>query len=121
LVPNGCTTIPYSTLFRSPWATCSLHLAYEALIFGATEVVLVTDAPAGDRLKEFQKVLGRHYLPHSIVHQIQDREAEDPKAPLLWRGKRALNGAVTAYVCRGGSCSPPVTEPGELDRLLARA
>ena len=108
-------------LDQNPWATGSLHLAYEALIFGATEVVLVTDAPAGDRLKEFQKVLGRHYLPHSIVHQIQDREAEDPKAPLLWRGKRALNGAVTAYVCRGGSCSPPVTEPGELDRLLARA
>src|SRR5690606_39942843 len=70
-------------LDQNPWATGSLHLAYEALIFGATEVVLVTDAPAGDRLKEFQKVLGRHYLPHSIVHQIQDREAEDPKAPLL--------------------------------------
>ena len=67
-------------LVPKPLGHGSLHLAYEALIFGATEVVLVTDAPAGDRLKEFpEKVLGRHYLPHSIVHQIKTGRLRIPR------------------------------------------
>ncbi|MHA1158194.1 MAG: thioredoxin domain-containing protein [Alphaproteobacteria bacterium] len=34
-------------------------------------------------------------------------------------GKTAIAGAATAYVCREGSCSLPVSEPGELRRLLS--
>ena len=35
-------------------------------------------------------------------------------------GKSALDGGPTAYVCRGRSCSPPVTKPEQLTALLRR-
>ena len=35
-------------------------------------------------------------------------------------GKIALHGAAAAYLCRGGTCGLPVSDPAELERLLAR-
>lgn len=108
-------------LDQNPWATASLLLAYDALVFGGIEVVLVADAHDRRRLSEFQKVVGRHYLPHAVVHLIKSAEGEHQEAPLLWRGKRALGEGVTAYVCKQESCSAPVTDPARLDRLLVEA
>jgi uncharacterized protein YyaL (SSP411 family) len=47
----------------------------------------------------------------------------DPKAqetvPLLI-GRRQVDGAPAAYVCRDFTCQAPVTTPGQLQELLAR-
>ncbi len=45
-----------------------------------------------------------------VVLAIQDRPSS-PHLPALLEGKSVLDGAATAYVCRRGTCSPPVTDP----------
>ncbi|MBO2521567.1 MAG: thioredoxin domain-containing protein [Firmicutes bacterium] len=103
---------------QNPWGTASLLLAYDGLVRGATEVVLVAGESPGE-LEPFQRVIGRRYLPHGVVHAIGEAEAREEGAPLLWRGKGRQDGKPTAYVCRGEACSAPVTDPAALDGLLA--
>ena len=110
---------------QNPWGTSSLLLAYDGLVRGSTEVVLVV--ATGQKMQEsqdikpFERVIGRRYLPQGVVHLIGEAEGQSADAPLLWRGKSRLNGAVTAYICRGETCSPPVTDATELDRMLESA
>ena len=105
-------------LDQNPWGTATLLLAYDGLVRGATEVVLVAGPDDRESLPAFRRAIGRRYLPHGIVHLIESSEAEDDRGPPPWRGKRAERECLTAYVCRGESCSPPVTDPAELNRML---
>lgn len=107
-------------LDQNPWGTATLLLAYDGLVHGATEVVLVADQADQRRLDPFRRAIGRSHLSHGIVHLIEASEAEGEEAPLLWRGKKGKKGSIVAYVCRGESCSPPVEDPLELERLLGR-
>lgn len=106
-------------LDQNPWGTASLVIAYDGLVHGATEVVLVADEAGRKAVAPFRRVIGRRYLPHGIVHLIGPEEAEKDDAPLLWRGKRGKEESVVAYVCRCQSCSPPVDDPAALERLLS--
>jgi hypothetical protein len=40
-----------------------------------------------------------------------------PKIPML-KGRKPVDGAVTAYVCREYACTPPIQVAGELAKQL---
>ena len=55
-------------------------------------------------------------LPGAVEQVVDDTAGLPQGSPLA--GKVAVGGAATAYVCVGGVCSAPVTDAGELRRVL---
>ena len=56
-------------------------------------------------------------LPNLVLDVVVDGAALPPSHPA--HGKTQLNGAPTAYVCRGPVCSPPQTTVDGLRQALA--
>jgi uncharacterized protein YyaL (SSP411 family) len=49
---------------------------------------------------------------------VADGEARPPGLDASWiEGRETSGGRATAYLCRGTTCSLPVTDPDELDKL----
>ncbi|MFQ5674082.1 MAG: thioredoxin domain-containing protein [Nitrospinales bacterium] len=89
-----------------------LHLA------GLKEVAVVgrRDDPATDEMRRF---IRRGFFPQAVFAFAYEDEIEAvaDAVPLL-AGRKTVGGKVTAYVCRRGTCLPPVTTPGDLQKLL---
>ncbi|MEE9259446.1 MAG: thioredoxin domain-containing protein, partial [Nitrospinaceae bacterium] len=92
----------------------ALHL----YLGGLKEVAVVgkRDDPSTGAMLQF---LRREFLPNAVVafayEDELDHAAED--IPFL-AGRKTVDGKATAYVCRQGTCLPPVTSPEELSKLL---
>ncbi len=56
--------------------------------------------------------------PNLVLSVIDGTDALPPLHPAY--GKKALDGQATAYVCRGTTCTAPVTKPIDLMRALMR-
>ena len=68
--------------------------------------------------KPFLDALRRRFLPNALILPFDPEgkaAAGMAKASPLLEGK-TRSGA--AYVCRGGTCQAPVTDPAALERLL---
>jgi uncharacterized protein YyaL (SSP411 family) len=72
------------------------------------EVALV-----GDDLRPLERVVRARFRPHIVLAG----GAEDG-VPLL-AGREPVGGRAAAYVCERFACQRPVTEPAELEALLA--
>jgi hypothetical protein len=86
-----------------------------AFVASAVQVVVVggADDPAATALR--RTVLDRS-MPDRILVPVApgaDLPADHPAA-----GKGTVGGVPAAYVCRGQTCSPPVTDPAALAALL---
>jgi len=73
----------------------------------SAEVVLVS--PKGGSDDALMAVLREEFLPNRVVVRVKDGAATSVVSA---RGKRAIEGAATAYVCELGSCQRPTTDPG---------
>lgn len=67
-------------------------------------------------LESLLEVIRREFLPNMTIRVAAGEVG--PEAPEALRGKKAVDGKATAYVCRGFTCSLPVTSPEELANLL---
>ena len=85
------------------------------LRLGAVEVVIVADA-AGDAAALVAEARGRA-TPNTILSLHAGSVALPPTHPA--HGRAPVDGRAAAYVCRGATCSLPVTEPAALAALLA--
>ncbi len=79
--------------------------------FAATREV----ALAGDELGDLSAVVWARYRPHLVRAGGPEGTTEPP----LMRERTPVNGKPAAYVCEGFACKQPVTEPTELEALLA--
>ena len=79
----------------------------EALLSGPYEIAIVTAEPDRDPLLETAR---RHAPPGAV---IVAGAPDQPGVPLL-AGRSMLDGASTAYVCRGFVCDRPVTSAEDL-------
>jgi uncharacterized protein len=70
-------------------------------------------ALAGEDLAPLERVVRSEFRPHIVL-------AGGPAdgVPLL-EGREPVEGRAAAYVCEHFACKRPVTEPGELERLLS--
>ncbi|HEX5827339.1 MAG TPA: thioredoxin domain-containing protein [Candidatus Limnocylindrales bacterium] len=91
---------------------CALELAHA----GITEVALV--GPAGPERDQLRRVADGRYAPFQALAVTDDPAGT--AVPLL-RDRFALNGRVTAFVCRDFACRQPVHEPEALEALLLGA
>jgi uncharacterized protein YyaL (SSP411 family) len=85
------------------------------LRLGAADIVLVSppDADTTAMLAEIR----RHWSPNVVLSLHRDTTSLPVGHPAS--GKPAVDGKVTVYVCRGETCSLPVTEPHQLSDSLA--
>jgi uncharacterized protein YyaL (SSP411 family) len=98
----------YPALARQPNGYTSLLLALEEAV--APPRIVVLRGPA-EALREWQRVLGRCYLPSTLIFAVSGELTGLP--PVL--AKPLMPGAVNAWVCQGVTCLPPVDK---LERLL---
>ena len=90
----------YPALAQRPSGYASLLMALEEAIEPPRVVVL--RGPAGP-LREWQEVLGQHYLPTTVILAVPATAVN--LSPLL--AKPVDTDAVNAWVCQGVTCLPP--------------
>ncbi len=81
------------------------------------QVVIVGDPQSADTQALRRTVLDRS-LPDRVLSVVPPGTELPPNHPA--HGKGMQNGAATAYVCTGMTCSPPVTAPAALADALQR-
>jgi hypothetical protein len=101
----------YPQLDRQPSAFVSLATALDEHLAAPRVVVLRGEAGA---LAEWQRALAARYRPDTLVIAIP--AGEPGLAPVL--GKAAPAAGVNAWVCRGVSCLPAISDLAELERTL---
>jgi hypothetical protein len=102
----------YPVLERQPSACVSLAMALEEHLV-PPPVVILRGAP--ETIAEWQRALGRACRPASLILGICSGAGRLPAA----LDKPAPATAVSAWVCRGVSCLPPIGDCGELERVLS--
>ncbi len=104
---------------ESPLGMGQALLCLDRLVRGSTMVVLVGPAGSKEGLA-LSEVVWRRYLPGRALVWVDPARAESAEAvKLAAEGKTGVAGATVAYVCRGRSCSSPVTEAAALLALLS--
>jgi uncharacterized protein len=103
---------------KQPFGFSHMLEAVDLFQRGATEVVLVGDSTAPE-FRSWVERLGLLYVPNlSIFVADAGGTAANGTLPEQVRGKRALDGRLTAYVCRQRTCTAPITEFKELAKEL---
>ena len=91
--------------------------AYQLASISIDEIAIVGHPEAEDT-KALLKVVREGYRPNQVVAVAPDAAAS--VVPLL-RDRDRLDGAATAYLCRGFACRRPTSDPAELAAQLAEA
>ena len=86
----------------------------ETLLAPSREVAIVGD-PADAATQSLLGEVRARYLPHTVL--ALKRPGEEALLPLL-EERDLVQGRPAAYVCENYACKLPVTEPGELAKLL---
>jgi len=85
---------------------------------GSVDVVIVGE-PSSAGAQAMAEVVFRRYMPHrNLVWVDPNLQRTIDAAELLGSDKPAVDGQVTAYVCRNKTCSLPVTSAHDLEALL---
>jgi uncharacterized protein YyaL (SSP411 family) len=103
----------------NPFGYASLLCALDFYHQGPAEIVVV--APRGHRdARALLRAIQRVYIPNRTLTRVDADRADGAAVPAPARGKPAIDGRPTAYVCRRFTCSPPVTDPDALLALLTQ-
>ena len=94
--------------FQHPHAFAHLLQALDFHFAPVKEVALV-----GDGREPLERVVRERFRPHLVL-----AGGEPDGVPLL-EGREPVDGRAAAYVCERFACQRPVTDPAELDALLA--
>jgi uncharacterized protein YyaL (SSP411 family) len=78
------------------------------------EVALV-----GESIDELASPVRARFRPTTVLAGMRPGDDEAQDAIPLLRGREPVDGRPAAYVCENFACRLPVTEPEELERLLA--
>jgi uncharacterized protein YyaL (SSP411 family) len=101
-------------LNRSFFAMATM-LNSDEILRDAQQIVIVGSRGAGDTRALLAAVLGCS-LPNRVLSVIAPGEKLPERHPAA--GKAQANGQATAYVCRGTTCSLPITAPAGLSQAL---
>ena len=103
-------------LEKQPFGTAYLLGVLDDYLRGPTDVVIAGSRSAADT-RALVRAAQTVYVPNGTV-LVRDPDAPEDGGPAVLRDKAQVGGQATAYVCRGFTCSPPVTDPAALEHLL---
>ncbi len=97
---------------RSPQTHAELLLALDFRLDTAKEVVIVAPTTMAEANPFLEKLAGT-FTPNHVLAVTVHGPAQDElvkRVPLV-KNKAPLGGKATAYVCEGGSCKLPTSDP----------
>jgi uncharacterized protein YyaL (SSP411 family) len=106
-----------SEMLDNPYSMASMLAALDFSLRHPTEVVIVGSHTAPGTLHLLHQ-LHHLYLPNTIVCVQPPGATASPFSQTLVKGRIAVDGKPTAYVCREMTCSPPITSPADLRHAL---
>jgi uncharacterized protein len=98
---------------KHPQAFGHLLQALDFHLSPVREVALV-----GDDVSRLERVVRGAFRPHLVLAASSPPVPTADGVPLL-EGRSPVDGRPAAYVCERFACKAPVTQPEELERLLA--
>ena len=100
-------------LLRTPTALPDMLMALDYRLDQAKEIVIVEPAAGDGGVAELLTPLRGAFVPNRVVARVEDGVERDALAALvpLVRGRRALGGRATAYVCLDRVCRLPTSDP----------
>jgi hypothetical protein len=101
---------------ENPFGMGQAVLVADRLAHGSVDVVVVGPRAQAEALVA---AAYRAYVPDRRIAWVDPADpASVAAAPVVAEGKPAVAGKAVAYVCRGRACSAPVSEAGELEKML---
>ncbi|MDM8522564.1 thioredoxin domain-containing protein [Desulfococcaceae bacterium HSG8] len=100
-------------LSHQPAALAEMLLAVDFFLDKPKEIVIITPDGKTDEAGPFLSLFRKEFLPNRILivtSDGKDAALHTGIIPLL-RGKKALHGKATAFVCESGSCKFPTDDP----------
>ncbi|BCP55789.1 thioredoxin domain-containing protein [Kaistia sp. 32K] len=94
-----------SAIAENVFGTASLLSGLDLRLTIRSVVILI---PAGDSGAELRQVVLENWSPDLVLDLREDGASLPAAHPA--HGKRAIDGKVTAYVCREGACSLPLSD-----------
>ncbi len=108
----------YDALEEHPFGHAALLAALEFHLQGPDLLVVAGPRESQETWKLLRQ-FHQQYLPNGMVVLAEPEKEES--LPAVARGKGMNQGSPAAYVCRGFTCSEPITDPVRLQSELARA
>lgn len=102
-------------------AASEMYIALDFMLDTAKEIIVVTTGPGPD-LDAMLAPLRTTFMPNrvvSIVTEGADLDEHAKRAPIL-KGKRALGGKATAYVCENRVCKFPTDSPEVFAKQISK-
>ncbi|MGH7836729.1 MAG: thioredoxin domain-containing protein, partial [Candidatus Binataceae bacterium] len=102
---------------KQPFAFAHMLEAVDLYERGPTEIALVGDRAAPE-FTQWLEALGRMHVANLALYAIAPGAVDSAMMPEALRGKRQVDGRLTAYLCRDHACSAPMTTLEELLQAL---
>ncbi len=107
----------YDAMERQPFGFAHMLAALDFYLEKPKEIVLIAD-PSEQATQDLLGKISRLYLPSQTLQVFAPGTPLKEAMPLL-EGKGQINGKPTVYVCHNFTCSRPVIEWDDLEKLLA--
>ena len=107
-------------LSSQPSALAEMLLAVDFFLDKPKQIVIVTPQGKIDEAAPFLTLFRKEFLPNRILivtSEGKDATSHADVIPLL-RGKKALSGKTTAFVCESGACKFPTDDPKEFAKQI---
>ena len=109
----GILRMMQQSMTRMPSGFGYLLCSLDLYLSEPKEVALVGD-PGSHEVRLFLNEVYSRYLPNKVIASSKEGDSSAAESIGLLRGKSAIDGRPTAYVCRNYVCLAPVTTPEEL-------
>jgi hypothetical protein len=106
----------YDAMAQQPFGFAHLLCALDFYLTKPKEIFVIGDRQAA-ATQELLRAIHRRYLPNLTLQLVEPGGTLGNISPLL-EGKAQIDGKPTVYVCHNYTCSAPVTNCAELERLL---
>ena len=106
-------------LEESPLAHTQMLSAVDLYLNSLMQIVIVGDDI--EETKEFVDEINRHFLPDKVIAFAGNRAfgEVDPGLVPMTRGRVAIQGKPTVYICENYACRAPITELEDLGQVLS--
>jgi len=115
-VAEGAIRLFYKDALEDPFSYSGLLLATYLYLEGTMEITIIGNRGSGEVMGLLRR-LGERYIPNKVIY-LMDERGGGGYIPAFARDRSQRKGRVTVYICKDFTCSEPLTEWADIERLL---